>query len=246
MIYESFKAARLAVLGEDISTVGIGGLSEKSLHKILKLTLEPDTEKHEIKFLGSIADIKNEEGIFEVQTKAPYLLEKKLEKFLPHSKVTLVMPIICEKHIRWINPETSRVSEVRKSPKKEDIYTALNLLSPIARFILHPNFSVKLMLLSVDEYKRLDGYDKTKKQKAAKVDKIPSALIDVIDLNGAGDYEKYIPDGIIGEFFAKDFEAAIKHPSRFAYFVIKFFSEIGLVSKSGKEGRKTVYKRKDR
>lgn len=246
MIYESFKRARLAAFGEQVSTVGVGGLSEKSLHKILKLTLEPDAEKHEIKFLGSIADIKNECGIFEVQTKAPYLLERKLEKFLPHTKVTLVMPLICEKRIRWIDTETGEIGKAKKSPKKEDVYTALNSLSPIAKFIRNPNFSVKLMLLSVDEYRRLDGYDKTKKRGASKADKIPTALLDIIDLKCPKDYEKYIPKCLGGEFFAKDFAAAIKRPSRFTYFVIKLFVELGLVSALRKEGRAIVYKRKDR
>ena len=246
MIYESFKRARLLVLGNDISTAGVGGLSEKSLHKILKLTLEPDTEKHEVKFLGSIADIKNDSGVFEVQTKAPYLLERKLEKFLPHTKVTLVMPLICEKRIRWIDTETGEIGEPKKSPKKEDVYTALNALCPISKFIGNHNFSVKLMLLSVDEYRRLDGYDKTKKRGASKADKIPSELLDVIDLKSPEDYEKYVPEGISGEFFAKDFAAAIKRPSRFTYFVIKLFCELGFVSKVGNVGRAIVYKRKDK
>ena len=244
MIFDSFKHARLLVLGEEVSTVGVGGLSEKSVHKILKLTLEPNPQNHEVKFLGSIADIKNDEGIFEIQSKAPYLLEKKLEKFLPHTRVTLVMPLIKEKYIRWIDTETGEISSPKKSPKKEDIYTALNALSPIARFISNPNFSVKLMLLSVDEYKRLDGWDKTKKRGGSKADRIPSSLLEVVDLKSPEDYKKYIPEGLGDEFLAKDFERKIKHPSRFTYYVIKLFLELGFVSRVGKKGRAFVYKTK--
>lgn len=246
MIFESFKRARLAILGEEVSTVGVGGLSEKSVHKILKLTLEPDVEKHEVKFLGSIADIKNGDGIFEIQSRSPYLLEKKLQKFLLHTKVTLVIPLIKEKYIRWINPETGEIGEPKKSPKKEDVYTALNALSPIAHFILNPNFRVKLMLISADEYRRLDGWDKTGKKGASKADKIPSSLIEVIDLNSREDYATYFPKEIRGEFFAKDFAKAIKRPSRFSYYVIKLFEHLDFITAVGKSGRAIIYKTKDK
>lgn len=246
MIIESFKRARLSVLGEKISTVGVGGLSEKSLHKILKLTIEPNSENHEVKFLGSVADIKNEDGIFEIQSKNPYLLEKKLKKFLPTTPVTLVMPIICEKYIRWIDVETGEISEPKKSPKKEDVYTALNALMPIASFIFDPNFSVKLMLLCADEYKRLDGWDKTRKKGGSKADRIPSELIEVIDLKEPEDFMKYIPRELSEIFLARDFALAIKRPSRFTYYVIKFFERLGLISKAGKQGRAFVYKKTSR
>ncbi len=246
MIYESFKRARLLALGEEVSTVGVGGLSEKSVHKILKLTLEPDIRNHEVKFLGSVADIKNSEGIFEIQSKSPYLLEKKLKKFLPHTRVTLVMPLIREKRIRWIDTESGEISAPKKSPKKEDIYTAINALSPISEFIFDPNFRIKLIFLSVDEYKRLDGWDKTRKRGASRADGIPSEILEVIDLTSPEDYVRYIPSELGEEFLAKDFAAAIKRPARFTYFVIKLFEKLGFVSVVGKKGRAFVYKIKDK
>ena len=243
---ESFARARLLVLGEEVSTVGVGGLSEKTVHKILKLTLEPNTENHEVKYLGSIADIMNESGIIEIQSKAPYLLEKKLKKFLPYTRVTLVMPVIREKYIRWIDPETGEITEPKKSPKKEDVYTVLNALSSIADFVFDPNFHLKLIYLSVDEYKRLDGWDKTRKRGGSRADKVPSAILDVLDFHSPEDYLSFIPEGLREEFLAKEFSALIKHPSRFTYFVIKFFEKLGFVTKVGKEGRAFVYKRKDK
>ena len=243
MISLNFKRAISQVIGESVSTVGVGGLSEKSVHKILKLTLEPDTSKHEVKFLGSVADVMNEDGIFEIQSKSPYRLEKKIEKFLPHTKVTLVLPLFREKYIRWIDTESGEITEPKKSPKKEDVYTALNALCPIARFIFHPNFRLKLIFLSADEYKRLDGWDKTKKRGSSKADKIPSKILEVIDISSPEDYLKYLPDELSEEFLAKDFQKAIKRPSRFTYFVIKFFVNLGYVEAVGKEGRAIVYKK---
>ena len=49
---------------------------------ILKLAEEPCEACHEIKVKGSVADIKNADGIVEIQTRAFERLLPKLKKFL--------------------------------------------------------------------------------------------------------------------------------------------------------------------
>ena len=74
-----FFEARARVLSENpLSAAGIGTLSEKSLHRIFKLYLEPNEEYHEIPFMSSIADIKREEHIYEIQTHSTEKLLPKL------------------------------------------------------------------------------------------------------------------------------------------------------------------------
>ena len=67
---ERFFGARELVLAERAKCGGIGTLSEKTLHKILKYYVEPNEEYHEVEYLGSVLDIKGENGIFEIQTRA--------------------------------------------------------------------------------------------------------------------------------------------------------------------------------
>ena len=61
----------------------IGTLSERVTHRVLKYYFEPDPNFHEVKYLGSVADIKNSDGIIEIQTKGLDRLRGKLHKFLP-------------------------------------------------------------------------------------------------------------------------------------------------------------------
>ena len=61
---------------------GIGTLSEKPLHKILKYYFEPDESKHEIKVFDSVADVFDGNEIFEIQTGGFLPLVKKLKKTL--------------------------------------------------------------------------------------------------------------------------------------------------------------------
>ena len=238
---ERFKQAKISVLSESAVTEGVGGLMEKSVHKILKLAIEPDVSKHEQKYLGSVVDIKNGEGIFEIQTKNHAALIPKLRKFLPTSPVTVVIPLINEKYIRYIDTETGEISAPQKSPKHEDVYTALNYIFKLSDFVMNKNFRLKLIFMSADEYRRLDGWDKSRKKGATKLDKIPRDVIEVLDLSSREDYIKHIPRELGERFLAKEFQKAIKRPAKFTYFIIRFLCNVGVISEIGKEGRAFVY-----
>ena len=239
MNIDNFKRARASVIGEAEVTEGVGGLNERSLHKILKLTIEPRAEYHEVKYLGSVADVKNEEGIFEIQTKSAYKLRPKLLRFLSESRVDLVIPIISEKYIRYIDEETGERAPPRRSPKAENIYTALNSMCTLADLFYNDNFKVTLVYLSADEYKR-----KKKRRGERKIDVMPKDILSVEELSSPDDLIRYFPEGISGEFLAKDFAGKIKRPSRFSYYVLKFFENLGYVSAVGMCGRAIVYKTK--
>ena len=125
--HSRFLAARSAVLSESVAWDGIGTLSEKSLHKMLKLYIEPNIENHEVTYMGSIVDIKNADGIFEVQTRAYERLCPKLRRILPTSPVTVVCPLAAEKYTRWLDRTTGEMTERRKSPKRENAFDAFRL-----------------------------------------------------------------------------------------------------------------------
>ena len=46
--YEAFVKAKDRIIGKAHNNKGIGTLSEKTLHAVLKLYYEPDEDKHEV------------------------------------------------------------------------------------------------------------------------------------------------------------------------------------------------------
>ena len=239
----AFLAARQIAMDGISESAGIGTLAEKLLHRTLKLYFEPNEENHEIECLGSIADIKNSDGIIEIQTRAFDRLRPKLEKFLPECPVTVVYPIIKEKTILWLDKDSGEVSSARKSPRRGLPSDALAELSKIKSMIGHESLTVLIVFLNAEEYRSLDGWDTERKRGATKLERIPTEMIEIIELKGVEDYKLLIPEKLPNEFSAKDFNRVAKLRARRASFSLKLLLDLGLLTRRHGEGRAYVYSR---
>ncbi len=239
-----FLESRLSVIGADsYSESGIGTLSEKSLHRILKLYIDPNEEHHEVDFLGSVADVLNEDGIFEIQTRSIERLKPKLSKFLPSSKVTVVLPLAEEKVMRWLDKSTGELSEPRMSPKHETVYSAMRELYKIRRNLLDENIRIKLIFLKTEEYRYLDGWDKTGKKGSTRLERIPTEITDEIDISSSRDYAKYIPTSLPEKFTAKELCRAAKFSPKITSYVVGLLVFTGALEHVENRGREYVYVR---
>ncbi len=241
----AFIRAQSAVLSDGIGREGIGTLSERALHRILKLTLEPNEAYHEKKVLGSVADIQNEQGIIEIQTRAFEKMRPKLEKFLPHFPVTLVYPIASEKRLHWMDPETKEISPPRKSPKKGKAADAFYELYKIRALLSHENLCVKLLFLDMEEY-RYRGRTERSRRGTERVERIPTRFVEEISLASREDYRIFLPESLGEEFTAKQYAKAIGLKPRYAYLGLRILKDsFGLISHVRTEGREYIYARTD-
>ena len=78
-----FARCRRQVLEESFFQHGIGSLSERESHAILKNFYCPDPSCQEINIGGFVADISDSNGITEIQTRGFGKLRRKLQCFLP-------------------------------------------------------------------------------------------------------------------------------------------------------------------
>ena len=65
-----FEHAKNKVIGINRERQGIGTLSEKTVHAVLKNYYAPDTDMHEIPIENFVADIYTGSEIIEIQTRA--------------------------------------------------------------------------------------------------------------------------------------------------------------------------------
>lgn len=117
MNQELFQISCSQVIDQALQENGIGTLSEKTIHSVLKHYYSPDTACHEQKVKNFVADILIENHIIEIQTRQFHKLRRKLEVYLPEYEVTIVYPVAHTKWLSWVNEETGEVSKPRKSPK---------------------------------------------------------------------------------------------------------------------------------
>ena len=220
---------------------GIGTLSEKSLHAIIRNYLEPDKQKQEIKIGKNYADIYNEEGIIEIQTKQFNKLRNKLTEFLKNYKVTVVYPIAFNKWLYWVNDETAEVSKGRKSPKTGTVYDAFFELYKIKKFLNNDNLKLKIILLDVEEYRYLNGWSKDKKKGSHCMDRIPKRVEKEINICTIDDYKKLIPKGLSNEFTSKDFAKQANIKIEKAQLTLNILYEVQAVKRIGKKGRSYLY-----
>lgn len=239
----AFLNARQRVLSEGVSWEGIGALSEKTLHKILKLYVEPDPSRHEVEYMGSVLDVMGDDGIFEIQTRNYEKLLPKLKKLLPTERVTVVCPLATEKTIRWVDRENGEITEPKRSPKREGIFDAFKMLFGIREVIKEKNLRIRVLFMKVEDYRNLDGYGAARKRRSTRMERIPCNILFEIDLTKSSDYAAFLPASLGEEFVAADLAHAIKRTSRYTYYILKLLVSVGAICESSKRGRAVVYHR---
>lgn len=224
---------------------GIGTLSEKTLHSVVKNYYEPHPENQEIKVGGYVADIVGENGIIEIQTRTFDKMRKKLTTFLEVCDVTVVYPVSGIKWILWIDKQTGEVTKKRKSTRKgipQDIFFELYKIKP---FLDNDRLHFKIPLLETEEYRYLDGWSKDRKKGSSKGDRIPVDILDEININKKEDFNKLMPASLPEIFTVKDFSEALKINDRYGWTALDVLTKVGVVKKAGKKGNANLYTTKD-
>ena len=227
------------------STAGIGTLREKRLHSVLKEYYDSDKSHHEIPYLGYVADIKNEDGITEIQTGALNPLYPKLAAFLPNEHVTIVHPVAVNRTISWIDPQTGDITQKHKSPKHGSVTDALIELYNIRSHLSDPNLTINIVMIEVDEYRYRDGWSRDGKKGSHRYERIPVKLFDIITLNKPEDYYIFLPDSILDtdKFTVRDYKTALKINQRAAYYAVIALENAGVIKRGERTKSGYVYTR---
>ena len=238
-----FEEAKNRMYGKVQGEKGIGTLSEKSVHSVLKYYFAPDEKYHEQKIGTFVADICIDGEIYEIQTKQFYLMKRKLDYFLKEHEVTIVYPVSLENTIHWVGDD--KITTSRKTRKKGMPYLFYHELYGIKDFLHHPNLHFIVAIMSTEEYRLLDGYGPQKKIRATKTDKAPIKLLDLISIHNPEDYEQLIPEGLPEEFTSDIFGKGGIGRS-LAGTALNILYEMEVVERIGKNGNAYVYKIKNK
>ncbi len=238
----------------------IGTLREKRLHAVVKRYLCEDTSTHEIPLQDlvsldgapqtkMVADVLVGNMIYEVQTGSFYPLKKKLEWYLEHTdfRVTVVHPMAGIKYLSWIDPVSGQVAERNKLSRKGRVKDIAGELYWLSDFIGHPRFSLRLLLLEIEEYRILNGYGKEKKNRAEKYERFPVSLLGDVALCEPEDYAFYFlpADMDASPFTAAEYSKASGIRGKAAYAMLHLMVRLGILEEGDKRGRSMTFLKKD-
>ena len=267
MIRESdkirFERVCRDILLADREREGIGTLNEKKLHTMLKFFVCDDKNCHEIKlepFISDEPDGSSEEtkptkrprnfvadvlcdcDIFEIQTGHLYPLKDKIQFYLEQTEynVTIIHPLAVKKWVNYMSPTDGTVSRRVTSPKKEHPRDMLPELYSLIDFLGNRRLRVRALLFEVEEFRLQSG--RRGRRSTTKYERIPTALLDMIDFNTPADYLDYSPEELTSPFTAAEFGKAAGYRGIDTYSALKVLVKMGLVREDGKKGRAAAYK----
>lgn len=246
----------------------IGTLREKRLHAAVKLYLCPDENCHE-RSVGEllsdgestvtpkrrmVADILMDDHILEVQTGGFYPLKEKISYYLNHTpcRVTVIHPIPAVKYLSWINPEDGSIISRHKSPKRGRVKDVAKELYWLSDFIGNPRFSLRLLLLELEEYRIADGWSRDGKRGSNRYERYPTALLGDVTLSAPSDYAAYFlpaalaspaADGSYPLFTAAEYAKLTGIRGKATYSMIHLMESLQLICETEeKSGRSKTYR----
>ena len=231
MMNEKFMHAIETVKKNGKTVNGIGTYSESTLHAVLKNYYEPDSSRHELRMGKYVADIVGQEGIIEIQTHQLFRLKKKIRDFLSVSRVSVVFPVIKEKYVIWTDTDTGEIIEKRKSPKHENIFTAMSELYSLHEFIQNPDFRFIVPIISAEDYKYFKRNKYGKKTEIRRFNCIPVDLHEEKIFVCSEDYKKLIPEKLSEVFTSADFARETNVSKDVAASTLRLLYNIGAVTR---------------
>ena len=234
------RAAALAAAHPD--TAGIGGLQEKTLHRVIKFLIDENPAHHEVPLIGKIvADIYDGEQVYEIQNGNFSAFCKKLERLLPVYPVTVIYPYVREKQVVWIHPANGDTTPPRKSPKRGTVLDTLPELAFIKDLLFTDTLTVWLLPVDVIEYRTADGWSADGKRGSHRAERIPTAVGEVTAVTAPADIAAMFA-GLPEVFTTADIKKITRRKGRRLSAILYLLKGSGLIQPVGKQGNAIQYK----
>ncbi len=227
--------------------MGIGTQSEKTLHRVLKHYVCPDTDCHEVSVGGHIADAVVGDTIYEIQCAGFFPLKKKLASYLENTdkNIVLVCPFVISKTLTWIEPDSGEMSKPRKTSVGYGKMRILPELIYLLEFLDFSRVTLMPVGLSVEDYRLRDGYGKDKKKRATKAERIPSELCSIEKLTSKqATAACFFPQALADSFTAAEFSKATHLRRRALSAALKVLLALDAIEIERKEGKRIFYRKR--
>ncbi|MEO7424970.1 MAG: hypothetical protein ABI036_07275 [Fibrobacteria bacterium] len=219
----------------------IGTLGERSLHAHLKRLYSEPGDCVEEKVGGYWVDIRRGEAVIEIQTGSFGSMKRKLDVLLAERAVRIVHPVAVEKWITRIDADGETFLSRRKSPKRGSLYDLFDELVSFPHLMLHPNFSVEVVLVKEEEMRCEDGKGSWRRKGVSIKDHLLLEVAGRALFEHKRDFLRVLPEGWAGPSTNRELAKALKQPyfriARMTYCLVR----MELIKAAGKRGNSILF-----
>ena len=150
--------------------------------------------------------------------------------------MTVVHPVVTEKYLCSVDAD-GELTGRRRSPKHESPYTAMREIYTLRDYIGRAGFRICLCAVSLDEYVKKD------RAKRTKLDRVPTALHEIIMLESPADYAALLPETVAEPFTVADIAAMVHAPEMQTRLFVNLLARLGILEECGRTGRYKQWRR---
>ena len=161
-------------------------------------------------------------------------------------------PIPSVRYLSWIDPNDGSIISRRRSPKRGRVRDVAKELYWLSDFIGNPRFSLRLLLMELEEYRMADGWSRDGKRGSNRYERFPTALLGDVTLTSSEDYADYfLPAALAsldGEgkyplFTAAEYAKLTGIRGKATYSMIHLLERLGLIGETEERvGRSRGYR----
>ena len=222
---------------------GIGSLNEKALHAALKDWYVQPGDRVEVPLDGYVIDIVRDDLLIELQTRNFSAIKTKLRDLTKRHPVRLLYPLAAEKWIvKWPTEERPKSSR-RKSPKRGKLLDVFHELVSLPELLLHPNFSLHVLLIQEEEVRRHDPRRGWRRKGWVTHERRLLEVQEEVVFDQPDDFAFLLPEELPSSFTTAELAQALQSPRHFAQKMAYCLVRMQSITQIGKRGNAKVYRR---
>lgn len=221
--------------------MGIGTLSERSLHAALKEWYARPGDRLEEKVDGYVVDIVRGEGLIEIQTGNFTAIKGKLAHLLKGHSVHVVHPVASERWVLRMAVDGCAIGR-RKSPKRGVPQEIFNELVAIPQLLMSPNLTVEVLMTVEEAVYVADGRGSWRRKGMTLKDHRLLGVVGGVVLSKLSDFQGMLPEGLSESFTVKELARAGGFSQQLSQKMAFTLRHMGALEIAEKRGRAYVYR----
>lgn len=210
------------------------------MHEALKVLYAQDGDRLEAPLGNYYLDVYKQNQVIEIQTGNFVALKPKLQELLEVIPVLVVYPLAYEKIIIRTQAENNTIISTRRSPRKRTYIDLFDEIVRISNFISHPNFSLEVLLVSMEEIWINDGKGSWRRKHWSIADRRLRRIIDRRLFSSPRDYLDLIDMKLVA-FSVKDISRSMNISQRLASKIAYTMRKMGEFNILSKQGNAYIY-----